>query len=78
MKAVYVTEQCRFLNEPFKGMPKQLSAVRATVSSEPHDPMAPSKIYKPDEWRQLLAQDNIMYRYKRESYTSVTPRTKRL
>jgi hypothetical protein len=72
MATIYVTETARFLNEPFRGMPKQLSAVRATVSDQPHGPMAKTKDFKPQQWRELLAQDGVMYRYKNDPYASVT------
>lgn len=68
MATIYVTEHCRFLSEPFKGRPKQLDSVRATVSTLEHDPMAVRKLYKPDEWRALLAQPEVVHRFRDEPY----------
>lgn len=71
MATIYVTEHCRFLREPFKGMPKQLEGVKATVSDKPEDFSASPKHFKPEAWADLLAQDGVMYRYKREPYARV-------
>lgn len=65
----YVTEQCRFLDEPFKGMPKQLSSIRATISDVPENTNAGQKHFSPDEWSKLLGQDDVMYRYKSGPYS---------
>jgi hypothetical protein len=65
---LYITETCRFLDEPFKGMPKQLRAVRATTSDKPHDPLAKSTDYTPAAWKALLNEPGSMYRYRKEPY----------
>lgn len=77
----YITETVRFLKYqgidecPATDLPKVLVSVRAKVSDKEFDFDARERNYTPGQWRALLAQPDVMHRYRKEDYKAIGTRS---
>jgi hypothetical protein len=73
---IYVTEWSRTLKyakgEGIHGSGiGRLTSIYAMVTNGP-DEVGPYTDFKPAEWQELLKQDGVMYRYRKEPFRTIT------